>query len=203
MGKHHLDRGRRNQILDAAVQLLGSGGDRATTFHGVEQAAGVPRGTASNHFRNRETLLITACDEIEQRRLADWATRIPTDTPPRTAQVLTKILSRYITAATKPNDPTSTLARAHHALSALAISSHLALRERLNISAHLHRSHLHRALQAISPGASDLHARMICDYLDGVIAGQLAAPQQVLDPYPGVAALLAMLHSATAAKPVR
>ncbi|WP_229229823.1 TetR/AcrR family transcriptional regulator [Sinomonas cyclohexanicum] len=47
----------RERVLEAAVGLLGTQGLRALTHARVDEAAGVPRGSASNYFRTRAALL--------------------------------------------------------------------------------------------------------------------------------------------------
>ena len=49
--------GNRERSLRAAVDLLGSGGIRALTHGRVDESAGLPRGSTSNHFRTRAALL--------------------------------------------------------------------------------------------------------------------------------------------------
>lgn len=47
----------RERALDAAVTLVGTQGIRALTHARVDEAAGLPRGSTSNHFRTRAALL--------------------------------------------------------------------------------------------------------------------------------------------------
>jgi AcrR family transcriptional regulator len=47
----------RQRVLDAAVDLLGREGVRALTHLRIDERAGLPKGTASNHFRTRAALL--------------------------------------------------------------------------------------------------------------------------------------------------
>jgi DNA-binding transcriptional regulator YbjK len=47
----------RERALDAAVQLVGDQGIRALTHARVDDHAGLPRGSTSNHFRTRAALL--------------------------------------------------------------------------------------------------------------------------------------------------
>ncbi|PWV48640.1 MULTISPECIES: TetR/AcrR family transcriptional regulator [Nocardiopsis] len=49
--------GRRAALLDAAIDTLAEEGARGLTFRAVDTRAGVPVGTASNYFANREDLL--------------------------------------------------------------------------------------------------------------------------------------------------
>jgi DNA-binding transcriptional regulator YbjK len=48
---------RRNQILDAAIDILCDDGVGGLTHRQVDTRAGVPAGTTSNYFRTREALL--------------------------------------------------------------------------------------------------------------------------------------------------
>src|SRR5690348_16221423 len=49
--------GRRDAVLAAAVEVLGSGGSRALTHRALDRAAGVAEGTTSNYFRTRKALV--------------------------------------------------------------------------------------------------------------------------------------------------
>ena len=47
----------REQALAAAVELLGTEGLRSLTHGRVDERAGLPKGSTSNHFRTRAALL--------------------------------------------------------------------------------------------------------------------------------------------------
>ena len=47
----------RDKSLQAAIELLGTEGIRSLTHLRVDEAAGLPRGSTSNHFRTRAALL--------------------------------------------------------------------------------------------------------------------------------------------------
>ncbi|MDO3650760.1 TetR/AcrR family transcriptional regulator [Nocardia mangyaensis] len=51
---------RRQALLDAAIEVLAAEGARGLTFRAVDKKAGVPAGTASNYFANRDDLLTQA-----------------------------------------------------------------------------------------------------------------------------------------------
>ncbi|MFF4413298.1 TetR/AcrR family transcriptional regulator [Streptosporangium sp. NPDC001559] len=51
---------RRAALLDAAIDVLAREGARGLTFRAVDAQAGVPGGTASNYFANRDDLLTQA-----------------------------------------------------------------------------------------------------------------------------------------------
>lgn len=62
---------RRTSLLEGAIEVLGAGGSRALTHRAVDAAAGAPPGSASNHFRTRDALLIATLEHL----LATEATR--------------------------------------------------------------------------------------------------------------------------------
>ncbi|HEX5608625.1 MAG TPA: TetR family transcriptional regulator [Solirubrobacterales bacterium] len=51
---------RRTEIADAALEVLAAEGSRGLTHRAVDEAAGLPAGSTSNHFRTREALLEAA-----------------------------------------------------------------------------------------------------------------------------------------------
>ena len=69
---------RRRALTDAAISLLASDGVHGLTHRSAERAAGLPAGTASNYFRNREELLVAAAERIIELHL-DEMDRVNTD----------------------------------------------------------------------------------------------------------------------------
>ncbi|MFI9555612.1 TetR/AcrR family transcriptional regulator [Nonomuraea endophytica] len=65
--------GRRRALTDAAIELLAGSGVHGLTHRAVEQAAGLPQGTASNYFRTREALLLAVAERVSELHLADMA----------------------------------------------------------------------------------------------------------------------------------
>ncbi|MEJ2852655.1 MULTISPECIES: TetR/AcrR family transcriptional regulator [unclassified Saccharothrix] len=63
----------RTRALDAAVDLLGTGGLRALTHARVDDHAHLPRGSTSNHFRTRAALLAGVVDWIAAHELRDMS----------------------------------------------------------------------------------------------------------------------------------
>ncbi|WP_457963713.1 TetR family transcriptional regulator [Arthrobacter sp. D1-29] len=60
----------RAQVLDAAVELLGTQGLKALTHIRVDEAAGVPKGSTSNYFRTRAALLTGVVEWVAEQDLA-------------------------------------------------------------------------------------------------------------------------------------
>jgi DNA-binding transcriptional regulator YbjK len=59
----------RERALDAAIEVLASGGIRALTHLRVDQEAGLPKGSTSNSFRTRAALLHGVVDHMVEREL--------------------------------------------------------------------------------------------------------------------------------------
>ncbi|NYI94304.1 DNA-binding transcriptional regulator YbjK [Streptomonospora nanhaiensis] len=65
---------RRAALVDAAIEVLAKEGARGLTFRAVDAEAGVPVGTASNYFANRDDLLTQAGARVYERLQPDDAT---------------------------------------------------------------------------------------------------------------------------------
>ena len=61
---------RREQVLDAAITVLGQHGVHGVTHRAVDAAAGVPQGTTSNYFRTRDALLEGVVGRFSERERA-------------------------------------------------------------------------------------------------------------------------------------
>ncbi|MER7014077.1 TetR family transcriptional regulator [Saccharopolyspora sp. NPDC000359] len=64
---------RRIALVDAAIEVLARDGARGLTFRAVDAEAGVPKGTASNYFANRDDLLNQVGAHIHRRLAIDPA----------------------------------------------------------------------------------------------------------------------------------
>ncbi|WP_395293361.1 TetR/AcrR family transcriptional regulator [Kitasatospora hibisci] len=64
---------RRAALTDAAIDVLAREGARGLTFRAVDVQAGVPTGTASNYFANRDDLLDHTARQIHRRLVPDPA----------------------------------------------------------------------------------------------------------------------------------
>jgi DNA-binding transcriptional regulator YbjK len=131
---------RRTALVDAAIEVLASDGARGLTFRSVDVAAGVPNGTTSNYFANRDDLLLQAGLRVHDRLGADPA---HLDQPPST-EFLTSLIQLLQERLT--NDRTGYLALLELRLEATrrpALQEALAqrVRENLDENVRLHREH--------------------------------------------------------------
>jgi AcrR family transcriptional regulator len=73
----------RAKLLDATIECLAELGFAATTSREVAGRAGVSRGAQTHHFPRRLDLIISAVDEIAQRRLQQWTQELEALPPGR------------------------------------------------------------------------------------------------------------------------
>lgn len=87
---------RRQALLDAAIEVLAAEGARGLTFRAVDKQAGVPAGTASNYFANRDDLLTQAGNHFyEVVRPSDETMALVTDGP-KTIETITVLMKEIV-----------------------------------------------------------------------------------------------------------
>lgn len=91
---------RAERIGDAALDLLVERGMRGLTHRAVDERAGLPQGSTSNHARTRQALLETAVRrqvELEARVLTPHEMPGPDAGPAELVDALSLALHRYLT----------------------------------------------------------------------------------------------------------
>ncbi|MDT9693570.1 TetR family transcriptional regulator [Streptomyces sp. P9(2023)] len=91
---------RPTRIGDAALDLLVERGMRGLTHRAVDERAGLPQGSTSNHARTRQALLETAVRrqvELESRVLTLHEMPGPDSGPDALVEALSLALHRYLT----------------------------------------------------------------------------------------------------------
>ncbi|WP_446221836.1 TetR/AcrR family transcriptional regulator [Nocardia sp. IBHARD005] len=177
---------KREQVLDAAIEVLGSGGSRALTHRAVDQAAELPAGSASNYFRTREALLCGVAERLEQRDHADWETLNRT-LGPATVDHLIDGLALFVTHATTTD--------------AIRTRARLALFGESQTMPALHDSvqRGHRRLRtwaiemAASVGLTATDTGILVDYLDGAVVHRLTGADRGKDPHEALTRLTCAL----------
>src|SRR5919202_6967900 len=94
--------GRRERLLDAAIQLVGVQGLTALTHRAVDAAARVPTGTTSNYWRTRQALLDALVDRVVARERDRWE-QLTQATFPSTARELAGTLAVLARVANWPD----------------------------------------------------------------------------------------------------
>ncbi|MFJ2577810.1 TetR/AcrR family transcriptional regulator [Kitasatospora aureofaciens] len=87
---------RRTALADAAIDVLAREGARGLTFRAVDVEAGVPNGTASNYFANRDDLLHQTARHIHHRLTPDPAILAELLRAPRDRALVTALMHDLI-----------------------------------------------------------------------------------------------------------
>ena len=165
------------RALDAAIDLVGTEGLRALTHARVDERAGLPRGSASNHYRTRAALLAGVVDHMVERELAELAGA----GSPRSAPEFVDALCGFIEYSTGPNR-VHTSARlalfieaSHNALLAQAISRGRAAME----------SWLVPVLARLGAGHPQVAADAVAACVEGLLLHRIARHDDS-DPRPAI-----------------
>lgn len=181
-------KGRRPEVVAAAIEVIGTRGARALTHRSVDAAANVPPGTTSNHFRTRDALLLGAIVETEKLRRAYWRALLE-ETNPRTVEELVDIITGLVQVLV---GELSIRTRAYMVLLREAWS-HPSLREPLRQGREMQIPRTLQLMRAVNAHTPELHAVILQDYLAGLIYQQLANPEEQFHPRPAIAALTTLL----------
>ncbi|MEU0493404.1 TetR family transcriptional regulator C-terminal domain-containing protein [Nocardiopsis sp. NPDC006139] len=173
----------RERALDAAITLLGTGGVHALTHGRVDAAAGLPRGSSSNHFRTRDALVTAVVERLEELDRRDWAAMDLPGEP--TLDLFLDAVTRFIEASVT-TDRVRTVAR--YALSVEATHDPR-IAAALSRGAALIQEWGARVLADL--GAADPQAAMrtLMAYADGLILRGVTRPG-VVEPRERMAAVV-------------
>ncbi|MBL1097216.1 TetR/AcrR family transcriptional regulator [Streptomyces coffeae] len=83
---------RRAALIDAAIEVLAREGARGLTYRAVDTEAGVPPGTTSNYFTNRDDLLTQVAPRVHERLTPDPDAMAETMKAPRNAALEAELL---------------------------------------------------------------------------------------------------------------
>jgi DNA-binding transcriptional regulator YbjK len=176
---------RRDDLLDAAISVLGERGIHALTHRAVDAAAGLPAGSASNHFRTRDALLNAVVQRFAARERANWediAVTVCPATPKELAQVLTVF-------AQDSTGPQRTLTVARYAILVEA-SNHPSLRAQLTVTGARVNAWFTNWLRIVGSTDPERDAPVLMNHWTGLVLHQLANPDPAFDPSAQIAALV-------------
>ena len=179
---------RRDDLLDAAIIVLGEGGVRGVTHKAVDVAAGLPAGSTSNYFRTKDALLTAVVERFAARERANWE-EIAAATVPTTPTELARALAAFAHDAVGPHR-TLTLARY-----AILVESAIrpALREQLAATGGRVRLWFTNWLRLIGSTDPDRHTGIVMNDWTGLVLHQLAYPNPAFDPTGELTALITTL----------
>lgn len=168
---------RRDDLLDAAIDLLGGQGFRAVTHRAVDAAGGFPAGSASNYFRTREALLNAVVERFAARERANWE-EIATRVCPTTPRELAEVLRMFALAATGSQ---RTLALARYAILVEA-GIRPSLRAQLAATGARVNTWFIAWLRLAGSADPARDAPIIMNHWTGLVLHQLAIPDPAFDP---------------------
>ena len=169
---------RRDDLLDAAIQVLGERGFHALTHRAVDAAAGLPAGSTSNHFRTREAMLNAVVERFSARERAAWdelAVRIAPTTPRELAHTMT-MAARHMTTGT---NRALTLAR-YSILVEAGINP--SLRDQLRATGARVNAWFMNWLRVAGSTDPERDGPIIMNHWTGVVLHELAMPVPAFDP---------------------
>ncbi|MBL7486898.1 TetR family transcriptional regulator [Frankia sp. AgB1.9] len=180
--------GRRDDLLDAAIDLLGEQGVRALTHRAVDAAAGLSAGSTSNYFRTREALFDAIVERFAARERANWE-ELAARLEPRTTTDLARALAVFARDSAG-RDRALTLSR--YAILVEA-SRRPELRAQLGATGARVNTWFVTWLRLVGSTDPDHHVHVVGNYLTGLVLHQLAIPDPDFDPTAHLDALLASL----------
>ena len=168
---------RRDELLDAAITVLGERGIHALSHRAVDTQAGLPAGSASNHFRTRDALLDAVVERFADRERQWWedlARSMYPTTPVELAGVL-------VAAARTATGPERTLTRARYAILVEA-GIHPAVRAQLLTTGARVNAWFMTWLRVAGSADPERDAPIIMNHWTGVVLHDLAVPDPAFDP---------------------
>lgn len=176
---------RREELLDAAIAVLGGSGMHGLTHRRVDAAAGLPAGSASNHFRTRDALLNAVVERFAQRERRLWEDVAGQDRPTTPAE-----LARLVTAlAHQAVGPHRELTLARYAILVEA-GIDPALRAQLLATGAQVNAWFMAWLRLAGSTDPARDAPLIMNHWTGLILHELAVPDPAFDPSGQLTALV-------------
>lgn len=181
--------GRREQVLDAAVEVLAERGGRGFSHRAVETAAGAPAGTASNYFTTRRDLLRATFDRVVERQ--GTARQTMRSRPPVDEAELVAVLGAMTEAGlTSMRAETVT-----HGLLSLEAAGDPEFAAQVRSSTGWWRSEVSGWLRRLGAADPDTGADLIANYISTVVLVEHAAPRSNFDPIAALEPLVwGLLH---------
>jgi DNA-binding transcriptional regulator YbjK len=176
---------RRDELLDAAITVLGERGMHALTHRAVDATAGLPAGSTSNHFRTRDALLDAVVQRFAARERAAWED-VARRMHPTTPHELARVLVRAVTEATG-TFRTLTLARY-----AILVEAGIrpSLRAQLRTTGTGVDAWFMQWLRVAGSTDPERDGPIIMDHCTGLVLHALAMPDPAFDPTDQITALV-------------
>ncbi|MBK1786974.1 TetR/AcrR family transcriptional regulator [Prauserella cavernicola] len=181
--------GRREQVLDAAIRVLGTQGTRGLTHRAVDAEAGAPAGTASNHFRTREALLSAVLERLRELETRGWERLAADLAGPAGVAGVDAFADAVGALARELTGPARVATLARHALLAEA-AFHDDLRHQVALQRAEIESWAAEWFRALGSPHPERDLWSVLALLDGLLAHQCTTPDPDFAPEPPIRALV-------------
>lgn len=187
---------RREDLLDAAIRVLGENGVRAVTHRAVDAEAGLASGSTANHFSTREALFAGIVERFSQRERENFEEIAMTIYPTSPAD-----LGRALAAAVKDS------VGRHRAITLSRLALLVESANNPGLRAHMAAAggrvntwvaNWLRMAGSTNP-AHDTH--VLGNYVTGLVLHNLAMPDPQFDPTDKIISLLESLIPAGPEQP--
>jgi DNA-binding transcriptional regulator YbjK len=168
---------RRDDLLDAAIALLGSDGVHGVTHRAVDAAAGLPAGSTSNYFRTRDALFEAVVERFAARERANFED-VAIAVAPTTPAELAKALAA---AAVDSAGPNRTLTLARYAILVEA-ANRPALRPQLSATGARVTAWFTNWMRMVGSADPERDTRIVANFVTGAVLHQLSYPAPDFDP---------------------
>jgi DNA-binding transcriptional regulator YbjK len=176
---------RREELLDAAITVLGERGIHALTHRTVDATAGLPAGSTSNHFRTRDALLNAVVERFAARERAAWEDRARRMYP-TSSRELAQVL---VLAAKEATGKLRTLTLARYAILVEA-GIHPSLRAQLSATGAGVNAWFMQWLRVAGSTDPERDGPIIMNHYTGLVLHDLAIPDPAFDPTDQITALV-------------
>jgi AcrR family transcriptional regulator len=186
---------RRDEILDAAITLLGTQGARGLTHRAVDNAAGRAPGSTSNYFRTSEALFDAVVERFAQRERENFE-EIALSMSPTTPAELAAAMAVFVRESV---DTQRTLTLARYAVLVEA-AVRPSLRSQLQATGARVNQYFTNWLRIVGTPDPSRAMPIVANYIVGLVLHQLSYPDPAFDPEPGLNHLIHSLMSVPAGR---
>ncbi len=183
---------RQAHILDAAIETVGTAGMRGLTHRAVDDAAGLPLGSTSNHYRTRDALLCGVAERFAERERTAFEALARTEVVVM-PEDLGRTIGRFAIASTRDN---RSLTLARYSLLVEA-AMHPPLQQRMREGGAAVNAWAHQWLRTVRSPRPERDWVVLANFVTGLVLHELAHPTADFDPVPRITELINILVEAT------
>lgn len=183
---------RQTEILDAAIDAIGTTGLRGLTHRAVDDTAGLPSGSTSNHYRSRDALLSGVAERFAERERAAFEAIARTEVVV-TQEDLGRTIGRFAIESTRDN---RSLSLARYSLLVEAAMRPTLQQTMREGGAAVHAWGL-QWLRAVRSPRPERDWVVLANFVTGLVLHELAHPTDDFDPAPRITELINILMEAT------